>query len=193
MQVSVIGGATGSGKTTVILALCKYLSGKEKRLGIIIQEKGQADYDEEMLKGFGIETREIDSVCIPCSLNMDIRSNLMSLNEEFGPDIVFIETGETVIPHKIKIDIERMELPNIEFLPTVVVVNAEDFEIEEGQLIEYKRKQLESAEIVYINKTDVADKAVVSRIEKLVSDINQQARILRATAKGSEELRNLLF
>ena len=105
MQVSVIGGATGSGKTTVILALCKYLSGEGRRLGVIIQEKGQTDYDEEILKSLGIKIREIDSVCIPCSLNMDIRSNLMSLNEEFGPDIVFIETGETVIPHKIKIDI----------------------------------------------------------------------------------------
>lgn len=193
MQVSVIGGATDSGKTTIILRLSKYLSEEGKRLGVIIQENGQVDYDERTLKSLGIETKEIDSVCIPCSLDTDIRNNLMNLKEEFGPDIVFIETEETVIPHKIKIDIDRMGLPDIEFLPVVVVVNAEDFETEADQLTEYSRKQLEGAEIICINKTDVADESVVNKLEQLVARINQKARVLRTSAiKGSEEIKDLL-
>ena len=193
MQVSVIGGATDSGKTTIILRLSKYLSDEGKRLGVIIQENGQVDYDERTLESLGIKTKEIDSVCLPCSLDTDIRNNLMNLKDEFGPDVVFIESEETIIPHKIKIDIERMGLPDIEFLPVVVVVNAEDFETEADQLIEYERKQLEGAEIVCINKTDLADESFVIKLEELALKINQKARILRTSAiEDSEGLKDLL-
>ncbi|TGC09192.1 GTP-binding protein [Methanolobus halotolerans] len=193
MHVSVIGGATDSGKTTIILKLSKYLNDKGKRLGVIIQENGQMNYDERKLKGLGIEAKEIDSVCIPCSLDTDIRNNLMSLKKGSDPDIVFIEAEETVIPHKIRKDIERMGLQDIEFLPVVVVVNAEDFETEADQLTEYARKQLEGAEIICINKTDIADQAIVSRIEELARQMNQKARILRVAAIESiEELQSLL-
>lgn len=194
MQVSVIGGATDSGKTSIILRLSRYLSEEGKRLGVIIQENGQVDYDERTLESLGIETKEIDSVCIPCSLDTDIRNNLMSLKEEFRPDIVFIETEETVIPNKIRIDIIRMGLPDIEFLPVVVVVNAEDFETEADQLTEYARKQLGGAEIVCINKTDVTDQTVIGMIEKLVLEINPGARILKTSAiRDDGKLKTILM
>ncbi|MDW7732954.1 MAG: GTP-binding protein [Methanolobus sp.] len=183
MQVSVIGGAIDSGKTTIILRLCKYLKEKGQRPGVIIQENGQVDYDEKTLKSLGIETKEINSVCIiPCSLDTDIRNNLISLKEESDPDIVFIEAEETIIPDRIRTDIERMGLPDIEFLPVVIIVNAEDFETEADQLTEYTRKQLEGAEVVCINKTDVADQDVTNRIENLVLKINQKARIIKTSA-----------
>ncbi len=193
MQVSVIGGATDSGKTTIILRLCKYLRDRGKHPGVIIQENGQVDYDEKTLNSLGIETKEIDSVCIPCSLDTDIRSNLLSLKEESKPDIVFIEAEETVIPHKIRVDIERMELPDIEFLPVVVIVNASDFETQEDQLTEYARKQIDGAEIICINKIDIADRSNTNKIEEMISKMNPRARIIRVSAPNEKgELKNLI-
>ncbi|KXS42660.1 MAG: putative GTPase, G3E family [Methanolobus sp. T82-4] len=193
MQVSVIGGATDSGKTTIILRLCKYLRDRGKHPGVIIQENGQVDYDEKTLNSLGIETKEIDSVCIPCSLDTDIRSNLLSLKEESKPDIVFIEAEETVIPHKIRVDIKRMELPDVDFLPVVVIVNASDFETEEDQLTEYARKQLDGAEIICINKIDIADRSNTNKIEEMISKMNPRARIIRVSAPNEKgELKNLI-
>jgi len=193
MQVSVIGGATDSGKTTIILRLCKYLRDEGKHPGVIIQENGQVDYDEKTLNSLGIETKEIDSVCIPCSLDTDIRSNLLSLKEESKPDLVFIEAEETVIPHKIRVDIERMELPDVDFLPVVVIVNASDFETEEDQLTEYARKQLDGAEIICINKIDIADRSKINKIEEMISKMNPRARIIRVSAPSEKgELKNLI-
>ena len=153
MKVSIIGGATGSGKTTLILKLAKYLNTKGEKIGVIVQETGEVDYDERTLTELGIKTREVNSVCIPCSLDTDIRSNLLTIQEEFNPDTVFIEAEETVLPHKLKADLERMQLANVQLLPSVVLIDSPEFEIEDDQLTEYVRKQTSGAEIVCIGKT----------------------------------------
>ncbi|WP_342305323.1 GTP-binding protein [Methanolobus sp. ZRKC5] len=180
MKVGIIGGATDSGKTTMILDLAKYLNSKGEKIGVIVQETGEVDYDEKTLDGLGIKTKEVNSVCIPCSLDTDIRSNLLILQEEFSPDTIFIETEETVLPHKLKADIERMALPNTELLPSIVLINSTEFEIKTDQLIEYSKKQVEGAEIVCINKIELDTKEHITAVKKLVQKLNSTAKILKS-------------
>ncbi|WP_094228162.1 GTP-binding protein [Methanolobus psychrotolerans] len=178
MRVSIIGGATGSGKTTMILDIAKYLNLKGEKIGVIVQETGEVDYDEKTLSKLGIKTKEVNSVCIPCSLDTDIRSNLLTIQKEFDPDTVFIETEETVLPHKLKADLERMALADTELLPSVVLINPKEFEMSADQLIEYTKKQIEGAEIICINKTELDTKEHITNVRKLVHALNPSAKIL---------------
>ena len=178
MKVSIMGGATGSGKTTMILDLAKYLNSMGEKIGVIVQETGEVDYDEKTLSELGIKTKEVNSVCIPCSLDTDIRSNLLTLQEEFNPDTVFIETEETVLPHKLKADLERMTLPETELLPCILIINSSEFETQADQLIEYTRKQVEGAEIICITMMELDTKEHISNVKKLVQELNSTAKIL---------------
>ncbi len=181
MKVSIMGGATGSGKTTMVLDLAKYLNSTGEKIGVIVQETGEVDYDEKTLSELGIKTKEVNSVCIPCSLDTDIRSNLLTLQEEFDPDTVFIETEETVLPHKLKADVERMALPETELLPSILIINSADFETKADQLIEYARKQVEGAEIICINMIELDTEEHVSNVKNLAEELNSTAKILEVT------------
>jgi G3E family GTPase len=178
MKVSIIGGATGSGKTTLILKLAKYLNSRGEKIGVIVQETGEVDYDEKTLTELGIKTREVNSVCIPCSLDTDIRSNLLTIQEEFNPDTVFIESEETVLPHKLKADLERMGLADVELLPSVVLVDSPEFETEDDQLTEYVRKQTSGAEIVCMGKTWKDNREHMNAVRKLIEKLNPEAKLV---------------
>lgn len=194
MKVSIIGGATGSGKTTLILDLAKYLNNQGEKIGVIVQETGEVDYDENTLRDLGIKTREVNSVCIPCSLDTDIRSNLLTLKDEFSPDTVFIETEETVLPHKLKTDLERMELPDTELLPVVVLVNSNDSETETSQLTEYARKQLAGAEIICINMAEKDTDSHIADVGSMIDKISPSAKKLVSPQVRDESfLKMLLF
>nr|WP_321498452.1 GTP-binding protein [uncultured Methanolobus sp.] len=178
MKVSIIGGATGSGKTTLILKLAKYLNNQGEKIGVIVQETGEVDYDERTLTELGIKTREVNSVCIPCSLDTDIRSNLLMIQEDFNPDTVFIEAEETVLPHKLKADLERMELNDVKLLPSVVLIDSPEFETEDDQLTEYVRKQTSGAEIVCIGKTWLDTAEHSGAVRKLIKKLNPEAKVV---------------
>jgi G3E family GTPase len=187
MKVSIIGGATGSGKTTVILKLAKYLNSQGEKIGVIVQESGEVDYDEKTLTELGIKTREVNSVCIPCSLDTDIRSNLLTIQEEFNPDTVFIEAEETVLPHKLKAELERMELTDVELLPSVVLVDSPEFETEDDQLTEYVRKQTAGAEIVCMGKTWMDSDEHANAVKELIGKLNSEAKIVDYPENDDED------
>lgn len=186
MKVSIIGGATGSGKTTLILKLAKYLNLKGEKIGVIVQETGEVDYDEKTLTELGIKTREVNSVCIPCSLDTDIRSNLLTIQEEFNPDSVFIEAEETVLPHKLKADLERMELVDVQLLPSVVLVDSPEFETADDQLTEYVRKQTAGAEIVCIGKVWLDTDEHANSVKELIGKLNPDAKVLKYPESDDE-------
>jgi G3E family GTPase len=186
MKVSIIGGATGSGKTTLILKLAKYLNSRGEKIGVIVQETGEVDYDDKTLTELGIKTREVNSVCIPCSLDTDIRSNLLTIQEEFNPDTVFIEAEETVLPHKLKADLERMGLADVELLPSVVLVDSPEFETEDDQLTEYVRKQTSGAEIVCMGKTWKDNREHMNAVRKLIEKLNPEAKLVIYPESGDE-------
>ena len=188
MKVSIIGGATGSGKTTLILKLAKYLNSRGEKIGVIVQETGEVDYDEKTLTELGIKTREVNSVCIPCSLDTDIRSNLLTIQEEFNPDTVFIEAEETVLPHKLKGDLERMKLADVELLPSVVLVDSPEFETEDDQLTEYVRKQTAGAEIVCMGKIWKDNREHMNAVRKLIEKLNPEAKLVVYPEIDDEDL-----
>ncbi|MDI3487183.1 MAG: hypothetical protein PWQ50_2403 [Methanolobus sp.] len=143
MKVSIIGGATGSGKTTLILKLAKYLNLKGEKIGVIVQETGEVDYDEKTLTELGIKTREVNSVCIPCSA-----------------------------------DLERMELVDVQLLPSVVLVDSPEFETADDQLTEYVRKQTAGAEIVCMGKVWLDTDEHSDAVWNLIRNLNPDAKVL---------------
>lgn len=192
MKVIIVGGLAGSGKTTTILRAAKVFSGAGQRMGVIVQEAGDVDYDENTLHEMGIKRKDIESVCIPCSLDADIINNMQSLHDEFRPDVVFIELEETVLPIRVKADLQRMPLENMQIAPMVTIVDASEFPLETAMLLKYARIQVEDADIICLNKVDMTGKERTSQLKAMLKDLNSKAIILEMNAKEGTGISELL-
>lgn len=192
MKVIIVGGLTGSGKTTTILKVAKVFSDGGQRIGVIVQETGDVDYDENTLHEMGIKKRDIESVCIPCSLDADIINNIQSLHAEFRPDAIFIEVEETVLPIRVKADLQRMELEDMQIAPMVTIVDAAEFPLETGMLLRYARIQVEDADVICLNKVDMADQLRISQLKQMFKELNSDANVLELNAKEGEGIYELI-
>ena len=193
MKVIIVGGLAGSGKTTTILRLSKIFSDAGQRIGALVQETGDVDYDENTLHEMGINKRDIESVCIPCSLSADIIDNMQALHEEFRPDVVFIEAQETVLPFRIKVDLEWMELKDMQIAPMVTIVDAAEFPLETEMLLRFARIQVEDADIICLNKKDLVDQVRISQLKQMFKGLNSNADVLELNAKEGEGISELML
>jgi len=194
MKVMIIGGFLGSGKTTTIQKISRQLSDAGKRTAIIVNEIGEIGLDGEMLKSPGIMTQELTSGCICCTLKISMQYTLQTLEEEFKPDIVIIEPTGIAFPGQIREEIEVMGLSELSFAPVVTLVDPGRFGTEAKEIPRFIETQVKEAEILGINKVDIAPAKIVTATEKMLAELNPEARILKFSAKlGDEKFEDLLI
>lgn len=194
MKVMIIGGFLGSGKTTTIQKISRQLSDAGKRTAIIVNEIGEIGLDGETLKSPGIMTQELTSGCICCTLKISMQYTLQTLEEEFRPDIVIIEPTGIAFPGQIKEEIEVMGLSELSFAPVVTLVDPGRFGTEAKEIPRFIETQVKEAEILGINKVDIAPAEIVMATEKMLVELNPEARILKFSAKlGDKQFEDLLI
>ncbi|KKG12839.1 GTP-binding protein [Methanosarcina sp. 2.H.A.1B.4] len=194
MKVMIIGGFLGSGKTTAIQKISRQLSDAGKRTAIIVNEIGEIGLDGETLNRPGIITEELTSGCICCTLRISMQYTLQTLEEEFRPDIVIIEPTGIAFPGQIREEIEMMGLSELSFAPVVTIVDPGRFGTEAKEIPRFIETQVKEAEILGINKVDVAPAEIVMATEQMLTELNPEARILKFSAKlGDEQFENLLI
>lgn len=89
IKIDIISGFLGAGKTTLIKKLLAELS--SETIVVIENEFGEISIDSSVLRGSGVEIREINSGCICCSLVGDFRIALKDILKRYHPDRVIIE------------------------------------------------------------------------------------------------------
>ncbi|AKB80247.1 Putative metal chaperone, involved in Zn homeostasis, GTPase of COG0523 family [Methanosarcina horonobensis HB-1 = JCM 15518] len=194
MKVMIIGGFLGSGKTTAIQRISRQLSDAGKRTAIIVNEIGEIGLDGETLKSPGIMTQELTSGCICCTLKISMQYTLQTLEEEFKPDIVIIEPTGIAFPGQIREEIEVMGLSELSFAPVVTLVDPGRFGTEAKEIPRFIETQVKEAEILGINKVDVAPAEIVMATEQMLAELNPEARVLKFSAKvGDEQFKDLFI
>lgn len=194
MKVMIIGGFLGSGKTTTILKISKRLRDTRKRTAIIVNEIGDIGLDGDILTNPDIVTEELTSGCICCTLRISMQYTLQTLEEEFKPDVVIIEPTGIAFPGQIREEIETMGLSDLSFAPVVTLVDPGRFGTEAKEIPRFIETQIKEAEILCINKIDITPAEIVYSTEKMLLEINPEARILKLSAKlGDDQFENLLL
>lgn len=182
MQIIIIGGFLGSGKTTTLLNLGKILTEQGNKIAIIVNEIGEVGLDGTILSTSGIQTREITDGCICCTLKISMEYTLQKLKEEYEPDAIIIEPTGLAFPKQIRDDLEIMDIEGITFAPLVNIIDGSRFSAEIQQAPAFIRTQIEDAEILVINKIDIAPEEKVEAVFNALQELNPDATILRTSA-----------
>jgi len=160
-----IGGFLGAGKTTSILRLAQLLQARGVRVGLITNDQGTGLVDTTMLGSHGFATEEIPGGCFCCKFNSLIDA-ADRLSHDAQPDVFIAEpVGScTDLRSTVSYPLHRMYGDNFVVAPLSVLIDPIRAQrilgLKPGKQFSPKviyiyEKQLEEADTIVINKTDL--------------------------------------
>jgi G3E family GTPase len=164
-----LGGFLGAGKTTAVARLAQHLSAQGLRVGLITNDQGKGLVDTAMLVSRGFNVEEIAGGCFCCRFNSLLEA-ARSLSSSAKPDVFIAEpVGScTDLVATVTYPLRRIYGEEFTIAPLSVLVDAiramRVLGLSHGPKFSEKvlyiyRKQLEEADIIAINKSDLIDTA----------------------------------
>ncbi|CAM4239287.1 GTP-binding protein [Paenibacillus alkaliterrae] len=198
VPVIVISGFLGSGKTTLLLRLLQEAKAEGLRPGIIMNELGQLDVDGHILREQSdLPVEKLLDGCVCCSKRSELAGSIRTVLRN-KPDLLVIELTGVANPEEIAdalTDPALIELVRLKQIVTVVdaehVLDYNSFFESDAQLIRTLRRQIETADILVLNKTDLINDAKRKKIGQLLPKYNDAA-VLIPTAHSIIDLGLLL-
>jgi G3E family GTPase len=179
MPVTIITGFLGSGKTTLLNQILK--NRQDLKVAVLVNEFGDINIDSQLLVSTEDDMVELSNGCICCTINEGLVDAVYRvLEREERIDCMVIETTGVADPLPIILTFVGTELRDLTSLDSVLaVVDSETFTPEHFDS-EAAFKQVAFADIVLLNKTDLAPQAKVEELEAYIRTVKEGARILHS-------------
>lgn len=173
-QFIVLTGFLGSGKTTFASNFVEYHNSRNNFVAVIQNEIGETGLDGKLL-GNRCSVVEMDEGCVCCTLSGRLSTGISTIMDRFTPQVILLETTGLANPFNLLAEIDELkETVRFDSVTTIV-----DCSTALNALDEYKiaYDQVSAADIVIMNKTDLAPPEELRKIEQALRKINPGAFI----------------
>ena len=172
--ITLITGPLGSGKTTLLRHI---LAARPAKIAIVMNEFGEIAIDTKIIQGKNVQIAELGGGCVCCSLLGEFEAALDEIIDNVGPEIIVVETTGLAEPDALAFNIQEA-LPRVRLDGIVCVVDA-DMLVRFPQIGHTERMQIESADILLLNKIDIISEDDLEMCERKLRDLNPDAVIIR--------------
>jgi len=178
VAVDILTGFLGSGKTTLLgHVLAHGLRGKP--VAVIMNEIGEVGIDGRVITGLANVEKmvELSSGCICCSID-DYRFDLaiQEIIETAKPHLVIIESTGLADPEPLAY---RVKNAGLGLDAVITVVDAANVKRHLAET-EVARAQIEAADFLVVNKTDLVDDTALAAVERRLTRLNPRAERFRS-------------
>lgn len=180
MRLIVVNGFLGSGKTTFIKA---FLTDHPSVFPIIVNEFGKSAYDQKQLEDKGYPITLINRGSIFCTCKADEFIKVLSSLMSDDPAMIMIESSGFADPSGmdtlIALALRKAGLNETEVC-ALSIADPLTFMKLIGSMA-MLRRQIEVADTILINKTDLSDQETLGKLSKTMRLMNPQALITQGT------------
>ena len=175
MKTTVVSGMLGSGKTTFIAQL---LREPRERTVVLVNDFGALGIDGEVFSAAGIEAVELPSGCVCCTLKFDLITTIGRIRSSFDPAHLVIEPSGVASPSGV---LEALEGAGVGLVSVVGIVDATEFlELHAAEMFgTFFRDQIVNADVILVNKIDLAGEKNARRTAEVVGFLNPAAILFR--------------
>ncbi|HET60285.1 MAG TPA: hypothetical protein ENN32_07955 [Chloroflexi bacterium] len=174
MDMHLVGGFLGSGKTTAIICAAQQLMAQGKTVAVVTNDKGKHLVDTAFFRTASIPTAEVAGGCFRCNYDQ-LEERLQGLIAENNPDVIFAESvgscvdlAETVM--KPLLDFQRSLQGDTSFSIFCDIrllrmwLQGEDLPFSD-EVVYIFEQQIEEAPLVVLNKCDLLSQEDAGKVE----------------------------
>ncbi|MBF0329466.1 MAG: GTP-binding protein [Nitrospirae bacterium] len=175
MKITVVCGLLGSGKTTFIQG---YLKNNKLKTVVLVNDFGSAGIDGEIISTGGIETIELPSGCVCCTLKFDLITTIEKILKELKPEHLVIEPSGVASVSGI---LEALEILKFDNITVVGIIDASEFLefYESGMYGSFFEDQIVNSGILIVNKIDFSNSADIARTAEIIAKMNPSAIVYK--------------
>jgi Ni2+-binding GTPase involved in maturation of urease and hydrogenase len=173
LQLHLVGGFLGSGKTTAIIQAARSLMAQGKKVGVVTNDQGKYLVDTAFFRLGDVPAVEVTGGCFCCNYD-DLDARLDQIRDEVQPDVVFAESVGSCGDLVATVIKPLLELRESEFQPASFSVfsdcrmlnahlNGDGLPFSDNVVYIFE-KQIEEAGILVINKVDLMQPAAVETL-----------------------------
>lgn len=179
MELHLVGGFLGSGKTTAIIAATKQLLAAGNKVGVVTNDQGKYLVDTAFMRLEDLPSVEVSGGCFCCNYD-DLNDHLFKLMDAVEPDVIFAESVgscadivATVVKPLLTLGDGRIKPSSFSvFVDSRLYLHhlAGDPLPFSEDVVYIFEKQIEEAGLLVVNKLDLLDDAGLAQLEILMDN-----------------------
>ena len=177
VSANIVTGFLGSGKTTLLKSALKNgLAGR--KVALIVNDFGDIGIDGVVLQGMNVDKMvELPSGCVCCTIGSRFALAVQEIVDTVQPYLIVIETSGVAEPEPL---IKELSLIGVKTDSVITLVDAEHIRRFCKENVTAVR-QVEAADFLVINKTDLVAPDELARLEKFLTRLNPRALLIPST------------
>jgi G3E family GTPase len=177
MHLLLFTGFLGSGKTSFIIPLAESVIEAKRRVAIIVNEIGEIGIDNQLMRQLELDVWELLNGCICCTLSSDLVSTLQKLDASYSPDLVIVEASGAANPSNVLSALPYYHGKNLQSVRTISILDPLRLQMLIEVMTPLITSQIQYADLIIVNKTDLASPDEVAFACRTAREINHKAWI----------------